>query len=201
MVLILLGNANYCNNLTRRFIIKRNTNPKHSILCGDEAHMTRFLFGDDFLQCAKQKEKSEKLKMKISNKKNFLPWKFGPSKTSGGRAKGLTGNATFKRFADRFHPYSQRWSSLKGMALIRLKILLGQEMFQSSVTVKVTGKVEAGQLSKHLHEWCSITRDEHFLDIVAQCYINTNFQNILHLFHEVINVLFSGSKDYWTWNW
>ena len=43
--LALLGNANHRNNLTRKFIIKREIN--HAQLCSDKALMTRLLFGDD----------------------------------------------------------------------------------------------------------------------------------------------------------
>ena len=69
--LALLGNANHRNNLTRRFIIKREINPRYTHLCSDKVPMTRFLFGDDVSQSAKQNEESEKLKNKITTKKLF----------------------------------------------------------------------------------------------------------------------------------
>lgn len=45
--LALLGNANYRNNVTRRFIIKREINQKYAHLCSEKVPMARFLFRDD----------------------------------------------------------------------------------------------------------------------------------------------------------
>lgn len=75
--LALLGNVNYRNNLTRRYIIKREINQKYSHLSSDKVPMTRLLFGDDLYQSTKQIEESEKLKNKISTKKPPQPWIFG----------------------------------------------------------------------------------------------------------------------------
>ena len=49
--LTLLGNANHRNNLTHRFIIKREINQKYAHLCSEKVPLTRFLFGDDVSIC------------------------------------------------------------------------------------------------------------------------------------------------------
>lgn len=100
--LALLGNANHKNNLTRRFIIKREINQKYAHLCSDKVPMTRLLFGDDVSQSAKNIEESEKLKNKFTTKKSFPTWRFGTGK------RGSSGKAPYKGFATKFTPYGQR---------------------------------------------------------------------------------------------
>lgn len=101
--LALLGHANHRNNLTRRFIIKREINQKYAHLCSDKVPMTRLLFGDDVSQSAKHIEESEKLKNKITMKKQPPIWKFGA-----GKFRGSSGKTQYRGFASRFHPYGQR---------------------------------------------------------------------------------------------
>ena len=84
--LALLGHANHRNNLTRRFIIKREINQKYVHLCADKAPMTRFLFGDDVSQSAKAIEELERLKTKFTAKKQLPTWRFGA-----GRGRGYFG--------------------------------------------------------------------------------------------------------------
>ncbi|MPC29290.1 hypothetical protein E2C01_022516 [Portunus trituberculatus] len=57
--LALLGHANYRNNLVRCFNIKWEINQKYAHLYSDKVPMTRFLFGDDLSQSAKQIKESE----------------------------------------------------------------------------------------------------------------------------------------------
>ena len=83
--LVLLGNANFRNNQTRRHIIKREIDQKYSHLCSDKVPMTRLLFEDDISQSTKQIKEAEKLNNKISTKKTFSPWKFGAGKSGGGK--------------------------------------------------------------------------------------------------------------------
>ncbi|MPC98709.1 hypothetical protein E2C01_094090 [Portunus trituberculatus] len=85
----LLGNAHHKNNLTRRFIIKREINQKYA---------------------AKHIEESEKLKTKFTNKKQ-LP---STSRFGGWRSRGSQGNSAFKGFTSRFHPYGQHMYGYKG---------------------------------------------------------------------------------------
>ncbi|XP_076057149.1 uncharacterized protein LOC143034667 [Oratosquilla oratoria] len=73
--LALLGHANYRNNLVCRFNIKREINQKYSHLCSDKVPMSRFLFGDDLSQSARQIKEEEKLKSKITPKSPFPSWK------------------------------------------------------------------------------------------------------------------------------
>lgn len=101
--LALLGSANHKNNLTRRFIIKREINQKYAHLCSDKVPMTRFLFGDDVSQSAKHIEESEKLRNKFTTKKSLPTWKFGA-----GKFRSSAGKAPYKGFASRFTPYGQR---------------------------------------------------------------------------------------------
>ncbi|MPC85682.1 hypothetical protein E2C01_080466 [Portunus trituberculatus] len=65
-ILEALKNANYHNNLGRRFIIKSEINPRYNHLCSEKVSMKRFLFGDDVSQSAKTIEDSAKLKNKFS---------------------------------------------------------------------------------------------------------------------------------------
>lgn len=106
----LLGNAHHKNNLTRRFIIKREINQKYVHLCSDKVPMTRFLFGDDVSQAAKHIEEAEKLKTKFTNKKQ-LP---STSRFGGWKSRGSQGTSAFKGFASRFHPYGQHMYGFKG---------------------------------------------------------------------------------------
>ena len=106
----LLGNAHHKNNLTRRFIIKREINHKYAHLCSDKAPMTRFLFGDDVSQAAKHIEEAEKLKSKFTSKKQ-LP---STSRFGGWRSRGSHGNPAYKGFASRFQPYGQHMYGYKG---------------------------------------------------------------------------------------
>ncbi|MPC99163.1 hypothetical protein E2C01_094560 [Portunus trituberculatus] len=66
--LALLGNANFRNNLSRRFVMKRELNQKFSHLCIEKVPMTQFLFGDDVSRSVKQIEESAKLKSTITAK-------------------------------------------------------------------------------------------------------------------------------------
>ncbi|KAK3890226.1 hypothetical protein Pcinc_005793 [Petrolisthes cinctipes] len=111
--LALLGNANYRNNLTRRFIIKREINQKYAHLCTDKVPMTRFLFGGDLSQSAKQIEESEKLKSKITTKRPFQSWKFGSGKFGGNKTRSFFGKSSHSGFSTRFQPYGQRNSYYK----------------------------------------------------------------------------------------
>lgn len=106
--LALLGNANYRNNLTRRYIIKGEINQKYSHLCSDKVPMTRLLFGDDLSQSTKQIEESEKLKNKITTKKPPQPWRFGSGRFTGTRTRDSWGRLPFRGLTSRFHPYGQR---------------------------------------------------------------------------------------------
>lgn len=73
--LALLGNANHRNNLARRFVMKREINYKYVHLCSDKVPITRFLFGDDVSQSARQIEETEKLRSKFSLRKPAPPFK------------------------------------------------------------------------------------------------------------------------------
>lgn len=106
----LLGNAHHKNNLTRRFIIKREINQKYAHLCSDKVPMTRFLFGDDVSQAAKHIEEAEKLKTKFTNKKQ-LP---STSRFAGWKSRGSQGIPAYKGFASRFQPYGQHMYGHKG---------------------------------------------------------------------------------------
>ena len=101
--LALHGNANHRNNLTSRFIIKRDINQRYGHLFSDKVLMTRLLFGNDVSQSAKYIEESEILKNKFTTKKQVPTWKFGAGKFSGS-----TGKPHYKGFASRLHPYGQR---------------------------------------------------------------------------------------------
>lgn len=103
--LALLGHANHRNNLTRRFIIKREINQKYAHLCSDKAPMTRFLFGDDVSQSARTIEESERLKSKFTAKKQLPTWRFGA-----GRGRGYFGRGPSRGVSSRYHPYSHRVS-------------------------------------------------------------------------------------------
>ena len=97
--LALLGHANHRNNLTRRFIIKREINQKYVHLCADKAPMTRFLFGDDVSQSAKAIEELERLKTKFTAKKQLPTWRFGA-----GRDRGYFGRGPSRGVSSRYHP-------------------------------------------------------------------------------------------------
>ena len=73
--LALLGNANHRNNLIRRFVMKRKINFKYAHLCSDKVPITRFLFGDDVSQSARQIEDAEQLRTKFSQQKPAFPFK------------------------------------------------------------------------------------------------------------------------------
>lgn len=103
--LALLGHANHNNNLARRFVMKRELNQKYVHLCSDKVPMTKFLFGDDVSQSAKQIEDMEKLRTKITPKKSTFAWK-----SSSGRPRSFWGRSSFRSHATRFQPYAtQRW--------------------------------------------------------------------------------------------
>lgn len=111
--LALLGHANHKTNLARRFVMKREINQKYAHLCSDKVPMTRFLFGDDVSQSAKQIEETEKLKNKITTKKTPFPWK-----SASGRPRSFWGKTTFRSHAARFQPYApQRWGFRGGQRL------------------------------------------------------------------------------------
>ena len=107
--LALLGNANHRNNLARRFVMKREINHKYSHLCSDRVPMTRFLFGDDVSQSAKNIEDSEKLKHKISSKKPPSTWRF-----PGGKTRGLWSKAPHRGFSSRYQPYGLQRAAFRG---------------------------------------------------------------------------------------
>ncbi|MPD05872.1 hypothetical protein E2C01_101642 [Portunus trituberculatus] len=67
--------------------------------------MTRYLFGDDVSQSARQIEESEKLRNKIVPKKSFSPWKSAAGKFGGTKARGFLGRNPYRGFSSRFHPY------------------------------------------------------------------------------------------------
>ena len=102
--LAMLGHANYRTNLTRRFIMKREINPKYSHLCSDNVPMSRFLFGDDVSQSAKQIEETDKLKVKLASKKPLFP-----GKSSNSRPRSFWGRTSFRSQSMRFQPYGQQW--------------------------------------------------------------------------------------------
>ncbi|MPC76524.1 hypothetical protein E2C01_070940 [Portunus trituberculatus] len=101
--LALLGHANHRNNLTRRFIIKREINQKYAHLCSDKASMTRFLFGDDVSQSARTIKESERLKSKFMFKKQLPTWRF-----SAGPGRGFFGRGLSRGVSPRYQPYSHR---------------------------------------------------------------------------------------------
>ena len=104
-VLALLGHANHKTNLARRFVMKREINQKYVHLCSDKVPMTKFLFGDDVSQSAKQIEDTEKLRTKITPKKSPFGWK-----SASGRPRSFWGRSSFRSHAPRFQPYAtQRW--------------------------------------------------------------------------------------------
>lgn len=107
--LALLGNANYRNNLVRRFILKRELNHKYAHLCSDKVPMTRFLLGDDVSHSARQIEESEILKYKISTKKPPATWRF-----TGRRARGYWGKTSHRGFS-RFQPFGQQRYGYRGV--------------------------------------------------------------------------------------
>ncbi|MPC14374.1 hypothetical protein E2C01_007139 [Portunus trituberculatus] len=108
--LAMLGHANYRTNLARRFIMKREINPKYSHLCSDKVPMSRFLFGDDVSQSAKQIEETEKPKNKLATKKPLFP-----GKSSSSRPRSFWGKSTFWSHSARFQPYGQqRWGFRSG---------------------------------------------------------------------------------------
>ncbi|MPC70984.1 hypothetical protein E2C01_065251 [Portunus trituberculatus] len=72
--LALLGNANHRNNLVRCFVMKREINYKYAHLCSDKVSMSRFLFGDDVSQSARQIEEADKLRTKFSQMKPAFPF-------------------------------------------------------------------------------------------------------------------------------
>ncbi|MPC60498.1 hypothetical protein E2C01_054544 [Portunus trituberculatus] len=81
--LALLGNANFRNNLARRFVLKHELNQKFTHLCSEKVPMTRFLFDDDVSKSVKQIEESVKLKSTITAKKPSFSWRFPGGKTRG----------------------------------------------------------------------------------------------------------------------
>ena len=97
--LALLGNATCKTNMARRFAMKREINQKYAHLCSSKVPVTRFLFGDDVSQTAKQIEDSEKLKSKIAPKKFPSTWSF-----MGTRTRGYWGSASHRNFSSRFQP-------------------------------------------------------------------------------------------------
>ena len=99
--LALLGNANYKNNLARRFVMKWEINHKYAHLCSDKVPVTQLLFGDDVSYSAKQIEEAEKLKSKLSTKKVSPMWTL-----TEGRARGYWGSPSHRGFS-RFQPYGQ----------------------------------------------------------------------------------------------
>ncbi|XP_045133116.1 uncharacterized protein LOC123517183 [Portunus trituberculatus] len=102
--LALLGYANFRTNLARKLLMKREINPKYAHLCSERVPITRFLFGDDLSQSIKQIEEIDKLKVKLSNRKPFFPWK-----STSGRNRSFWGKAAVRSHAARFQPYgSQR---------------------------------------------------------------------------------------------
>lgn len=107
--LALLGNAHHRTNLARRFIMKREFN-KYSHLCSDKLTLTRFLFGDDVSQSARQIEETSRLRNKFSVKAAPVAWKF-----TGGRSRPFWGRSTRRGFADGFQPYkTQRQANRSG---------------------------------------------------------------------------------------
>lgn len=107
--LALLGNANFRNNLARRFVMKRELNQKFSHLCTEKVPMTRFLFGDDVSRSVKQIEESVKLKSTITGKRTPFAWRL-----PGSRTRGLGYSAASRGFSARFQPYGFRGSAFKG---------------------------------------------------------------------------------------
>ena len=57
------------------FIMMREFNQKYSPLCSANVPMSRFFFGDDVSQSARQIEVTVKLVVKCVTKKPFFPWK------------------------------------------------------------------------------------------------------------------------------
>ena len=108
-VLALLGHANHRTNLARRFIMRREINPKYSHLCTDKVPMSRYLFGDDVSQTAKQIDDTEKLKNKFSAKKSSSQWKF-----TSGRSRGFWGRTTHRNYSARFQPYGLQRFGYRG---------------------------------------------------------------------------------------
>ncbi|MPC54113.1 hypothetical protein E2C01_048020 [Portunus trituberculatus] len=104
--LALLGNANY-KNLARRFAMKCEINHKYAHLCSSKVPITRFLFGDDVSQSAKQTEDSEKLKNKFIAKKLTSTWPF-----TGTRTRGYWGSPSHRSFS-RYQPHGQLWYGAK----------------------------------------------------------------------------------------
>lgn len=103
--LALLGNANHRNNLARRSVMKREINFRYVHLCSEKVPITRFLFGDDVSQSAKQIEEAEKLRTKFAQKRPGFPFK------STGK-RGYWNKSAGKGFYTRFHPYgSQRFGT------------------------------------------------------------------------------------------
>lgn len=101
--LALLGNANHRNNLARRCVMKREINYKYAHLCSDKVPITRFLFGDDVSQSARQIEEAEKLRTKFSQKRPAFPFKF-----TGKRHGGYWNKSAGRGFYARSHPYGQQ---------------------------------------------------------------------------------------------
>ena len=107
--LALLGHANHRNNLARRFLIKREINQKYSYLCSDKVPMSRFLFGDDVSQVAKQIEDTERLKNKITPKKQANSWRF-----TSGRSRSFWGKNVQRNYFGRFQPYGMQRLGFRG---------------------------------------------------------------------------------------
>ena len=101
--LALLGNANHRNNLARRSVMKREINSKYAHLCSDKVPITRFLFGDDVSQSARQIEEAEKLRTKFSQKKPAFPFKL-PSRRPGV----FWAKPAGKGSSTRFQPYGHQ---------------------------------------------------------------------------------------------
>ncbi|MPC70970.1 hypothetical protein E2C01_065236 [Portunus trituberculatus] len=74
----------------------------------DKVPMTRYLFGDDVSQSARQTEESEKLRNKIAPKKSFSSWKSATGKFSGTKARRFLGRNPYRGFSTRFHSYGHR---------------------------------------------------------------------------------------------
>ena len=94
---VVLGRANHRANLARRFIMKREINQKYAHLCNVMVPMSRFLFGEDVSQSAKQIDETEKMKNKFSATKSTSPWKF-----KSGRSTGFWGRAVQRNSSARF---------------------------------------------------------------------------------------------------
>ncbi|MPC72277.1 hypothetical protein E2C01_066576 [Portunus trituberculatus] len=175
--LALLGNANYKNNLARRFTMKHEINHKYVHLCSSK------------VPSAKQIVDSEKLKNKFIAKKLTSTWSFKGDQN--------------KRSFSRYQPYGQLRHGAKGAQQHYIscqdsvpKKRQEQGPAPAPAAVEASKVFEAGRLHYFINEWRKITNDPAILDIVTGCHLDIKVDEINNLFSGELEYIFNDTESH-----